>query len=76
MPDEAAFERRVRSDATRYVSEMGVSVELVTLMAEVPYPELRLITREEAERFGLVTGRPTSRAGTIVRPGAHNPRDP
>ncbi len=55
VPDEAAFERRVRNDATRYVIEMGVSVELVTLMAEVPYPEMRLITREEAERFGLVT---------------------
>ncbi len=55
VPDEAAFERRVSSDATRYAVEMGVSAELVTLMAEVPHMDMRLLTHEDAERLGLVT---------------------
>lgn len=61
VSDEAVFEQRVSSDATQYLVSMGISTELVRLMAEVSPGEIRLLTREEAERLGLVNAAPAVR---------------
>jgi len=55
VPDEFAFEQLVASQAGVYIVAMGVNPGLVTLMAQVPHDQIRLLTREEAERLNLVT---------------------
>jgi hypothetical protein len=62
VPDEAAFERRVGQDATRYLNEVGVSPQLFELMMQVPPGEIRLLDRGEAVALRLVN------AGTIDQP--------
>jgi len=55
VPDESAFQEVVADQVTGYLSEMGVSAGLLTIMSEVPHDSIRELTLEEAERLELVT---------------------
>jgi len=77
VPDEAAFRQVVTGQATQYLSEMGVSPDLLRIMDGVSPHVIRRITHEEAVRLDLVTdgrvpaGTPPSGTGPIsgeVRP--------
>jgi hypothetical protein len=57
VPDDEAFERRVREDATRFLVEMGVSPDLVDLMRDVPSGGIRVLTRDESTQLQLVNSR-------------------
>lgn len=54
MPDEGAFEQRVAAEATTYLRAMGVSTRLFRMMQTTPHDSIRLLSREEAVRLGLV----------------------
>ncbi len=56
VADEAAFQGAVASQATEYLAAMGVSVDLVALMAGVPHAAIREIPAAEASRLRLLTG--------------------
>lgn len=55
IPDEAAFQGTVASQAREYLTEMGVSTGLARLMAEAPHDSIREILPGEAAALGLVT---------------------
>lgn len=57
VPDESAFQQVVADQATGYLSEMGVSDDLLTIMSEAPHDRIRELTLEEAERLELLTPR-------------------
>jgi hypothetical protein len=59
VPDEDAFEQRVAADATTYLREMGVSTRLFRMMQTTPQDSIRLLSREEALRLGLVNAATT-----------------
>jgi hypothetical protein len=61
VPDDAAFDRRVQDDGTHYLLEMGVNPDLVEFMRKVPPEGMRVLTRNEAVEFGLVS------SGTAIR---------
>lgn len=61
VPDDDAFDRRVRDDTTAYLREMGVSPALSDLMLEVPAGGMRVLGPEELVELGLVTHRPPRR---------------
>jgi hypothetical protein len=54
VPDEGAFEQRVAAEATAYLRAMGVSTRLFRMMQTTPHDSIRLLSREEATRLGLV----------------------
>lgn len=54
VPDEGAFEQRVATEATTYLDDMGVSRRLFGMMQTTPHDSIRLLSREEAVRLGLV----------------------
>jgi hypothetical protein len=47
--------RRVRRQLEAYFDSVGVRRELVDAMFAVPFDQIRLLTRDEAQHFGLVT---------------------
>ena len=57
VPDEADFQGTVAGEAREYLTEMGVSVDLVALMAGAPHDSIRDITPSEAGALRLVTSR-------------------
>jgi len=57
VSDEHAFEQVVSGQATRYLSDMGISPELFRMMEQVPREEIRLLTYEEAQQLKLVSDR-------------------
>lgn len=57
VPDDEAFDRRVRADAIDYLIEMGVRPDLVELMQDVPPGGIRVLTRHEATDLQLVNSR-------------------
>jgi hypothetical protein len=65
VPDEGAFEQRVAAEATAYLRAMGVSTRLFHLMQTTPHDSIRLLSREEAARLGLVNA---------ATPQGQNPR--
>lgn len=71
VPDDAAFERRVRGEAVTYLAEMGVSQRLVELAMQAPAGEIRLISRSDALALRLVNvnGAATSPASTLTGRG-------
>lgn len=54
VADESAFQQLVESQATQYLTGMGVSAALFGLMRSVPHDGIRLLTRDEAVGLGLV----------------------
>jgi len=54
VPDEFAFQQLVKTQATQYLGEMGVSAALLSLMRSVPHDDIRLLTRDEAVGLRLV----------------------
>jgi len=54
VPDEGTFEQRVATEATTYLKAMGVSTRLFRMMQTTPHDSIRLLSREEAVRLGLV----------------------
>ena len=54
VPDEAAFQELVTGQVERYLTEMGISPELVAMMSRVPHQSIRELTPEELVRVGLV----------------------
>ena len=54
VPDEGAFEQRVAAEATTYLRAMGVSTELFRIMQTTPHDSIRLLSRKEALKLGLV----------------------
>jgi hypothetical protein len=54
VPDEGAFEQRVAGEATTYLRAMGVSTQLFRMMQTTPHDSIRLLSRKEALRLGLV----------------------
>jgi hypothetical protein len=56
VPDELAFQHVVSSQATEFLTQMGVSTELLAIMAQVPHDSIRLLTLEEARQFKLSNG--------------------
>jgi hypothetical protein len=56
VADEAGFQGAVASQATEYLVAMGVSADLVRLMAGVPHDAIREIPAAEASRLRLLTG--------------------
>jgi hypothetical protein len=54
VPDEGAFEQRVAAEATTYLRGMGVSTRLFRMMQTTPHDSIRLLSRAEAVRLGLV----------------------
>lgn len=65
VPDEGAFEQRVAAEATAYLKSMGVSARLYRMMRTTPHDSIRLLSREEAARLGLVNA---------TTPVSQNPR--
>lgn len=65
VPDEGAFEQRVATEATTYLEAMGVSTRLFRMMQTTPHDSIRLLSREEAVRLGLVNA---------AMPQGQNPR--
>jgi hypothetical protein len=55
VADEADFQSAVASQAREYLTEMGVSVDLVALMEGAPHDSIRDITPAEAAELHLVT---------------------
>jgi hypothetical protein len=62
VPDEAAFQQRVRQDASAYLESMGVAVELLALMSQAPHATIRPLTPQEAVRLRLINARPPQAA--------------
>jgi hypothetical protein len=54
VPDDNAFEQRVAAEATTYLRDMGVSTRLFRMMQTTPHDSIRLLSRDEAVRLGLV----------------------
>lgn len=54
VTDEVSFQGVVTQQVTTYLAEMGVSPELVTIMAGVPHDAIRELTTAEAVRLKLV----------------------
>ena len=54
VPDEVAFQGTVTDQLRDYLTAMGVSPELVTIMAAVPHDTIRVLTADEDARLGLV----------------------
>jgi hypothetical protein len=54
VPDDNAFEQRVAAEATTYLRDMGVSTRLFRMMQTTPHDSIRLLSRDEAARLGLV----------------------
>lgn len=54
VPDESAFQQLVAAQGTQYLGEMGVSAELLGIMRGAPHDGMRVLTRDEAVRLGLV----------------------
>ncbi len=54
VPDEGAFQGVVSDQAAGYLAEMGISHDLLAIMSEVSHDSIRELTRQEAERLGLL----------------------
>jgi hypothetical protein len=65
VPDERAFEQRVAAEATTYLRTMGVSGDLFRMMQTTRHASIRLLSRDEAVRLGLVNA---------ATPEVQNPR--
>jgi hypothetical protein len=57
VPDEAAFQQKVRQDASAYLESMGVAVELLALMSQATHDAIRPLTTQEAARLRLINAR-------------------
>jgi hypothetical protein len=66
VPDEGAFQGVVSDQAAGYLAEMGVSDDLLAIMSAVPHESIHELTRQEAERVGLLNSGPPP-AGTAAR---------
>lgn len=55
VPDENRFQSVVETQAVGYLDGMGVSAELVAMMAGVPHHRIRELTVEEALRLNLLS---------------------
>ena len=53
-PDALAVAQELSARVTEYLAEMGVSSELFSLMSRVPSDDIRVLTRGEALRTGIV----------------------
>jgi hypothetical protein len=62
VPDEAAFQQKVRQDASAYLESMGVAVELLALMSQATHDSIRPLTPQEAVRLRLINARPPQAA--------------
>jgi hypothetical protein len=58
VPDEGAFQGVVSDQAAGYLADMGISRDLLAIMSEVPHDSIRELTRQEAERVGLLNSSP------------------
>jgi hypothetical protein len=58
VPDEGTFQGIVSDQAAGYLAEMGISDDLRAIMSEVPHDSIRELTRQEAERIGLLNSGP------------------
>lgn len=54
VPDETAFQRAVSTQLQEYLRQMGIGLELVTMMSGVPHDAIRELTTAEAVQLGLV----------------------
>jgi hypothetical protein len=54
VPDESSFQGVVAGQLRGYLAEMGISRDLVTIMAAVPSNTIRELTTDEAVKLGLV----------------------
>jgi hypothetical protein len=54
VPDDGAFQGVVSDQTAGYLAEMGISQDLLAIMSEVSHDSIRELTREEAERLGLL----------------------
>jgi hypothetical protein len=55
VPDEAGFQQHVAHDTKFYLAEMGISEQLIGIMAQVPHDAIRMLSLDEAEQLRLVT---------------------
>jgi hypothetical protein len=62
VPDEAAFQQRVRQEASAYLASMGVAVELLALMSQASHEAIRPLSPQEAVRLRLINARPPQAA--------------
>jgi len=54
VSDEGAFQGVVSDQTAGYLAEMGISQDLLAIMSEVSHDSIRELTRQEAERLGLL----------------------
>jgi len=62
VPDEAAFQQRVRQDASAYLESMGIDAGLLALMSQASHEAIRPLSPQEAVRLRLVNARPPQAA--------------
>ena len=62
VPDEAAFQQRVRQDASAYLESMGIDRGLLDLMWQASHEAIRPLTPQEAVRLRLVNAPPPQAA--------------
>ncbi|MCJ7453820.1 MAG: hypothetical protein MUO39_15320 [Steroidobacteraceae bacterium] len=54
VPDETAFQKAVTGQVKDYLIQMGISIELLAIMSNVPHRAIRELAPDEAVRLGLV----------------------
>jgi hypothetical protein len=62
VPDEAAFQRRVRQDASAYLESMGIDAGLLALMSQASHEAIRPLSPQEAVRLRLINAQPPQAA--------------